>query len=233
MRKRCRAQARHVVLARVGGDLEDDATWPATNGRLDDDDAVDAFLLGANPMARRTPDDDEDGADDAQLRVADGRDVARTTTCGAPATTTPATPRARRTWTATVGRRLGARVARRLSTDGASTYRRPRTVRRAAAARMLGDTAMADSGSDDGSTAATTTPSSDSDASSLRAAGRLLRARHDLGQQAQAQKRGLLAARRIARARADSKGSRGPLARVIRYALPPPPVPAHPDFTSY
>ena len=33
-----------------GGDLEDDASWAGDDrGDSDDDDAVDAFLLGANP----------------------------------------------------------------------------------------------------------------------------------------------------------------------------------------
>ena len=59
-----------------GGDLEDDASWAGDDrGASDDDDAVDAFLLGANPDGAPDPDDDSGGSeDDADSWAGDGRD---------------------------------------------------------------------------------------------------------------------------------------------------------------
>ena len=112
-----------------GGDLADDASWAVDDrGASDDDDAVDAFLLGANPDGAPDPDDDdEDGADDADSWAGDGRDG------GLGRRHVGRLRRRRRRRRERVGprqrlvrRRLGARVARRLSTDetsprGAST----------------------------------------------------------------------------------------------------------------
>ena len=59
-----------------GGDLEDDASWAGDDrGDSDADDAVDAFLLGANPDGAPDPDDDSGGSeDDADSWAGDGRD---------------------------------------------------------------------------------------------------------------------------------------------------------------
>ena len=86
-----------------GGDLEDDASWAGDDrGDSDADDDVDAFLLGANPDGAPDPVVGSGGSeDDADSWAGRPRRGARTTTCGAPATTTTATPRARRTRTAT------------------------------------------------------------------------------------------------------------------------------------
>ena len=58
-----------------GGDLADDASWAGDDrGASDDDDAVDAFLLGANPDGAPDPDDDSGGSeDDADSWAGDGR----------------------------------------------------------------------------------------------------------------------------------------------------------------
>ena len=144
--------------SRVGGDLEDDASWAGDDrGASDDDDAVDAFLLGANPDGAPDPDDvDEDGSDGADSWAGDGRDGGSDDdmwgACDdddgdAASASDPDSDSSDDAW--------AREWARRLSTDetsprGAATDAGAEEAR--LAREMLGDdVVMADSGSDDGS----------------------------------------------------------------------------------
>ena len=228
-----------------GGDLEDDASWAGDDrGASDDDDAVDAFLLGANPDGAPDPDDDEEARTTRTRGPATAATGARTTTCGAPATTTTATPRARRTPTADSSDDAWAREwARRLSTDetsprGASTDAGAEEAR--LAREMLGDdVVMADSGSDDDSDSSDDdSESSDSDASSADAPPAAYREPLvTTWDNKRKRKSGGYSPRGgIVRARADSKEELRRQRRAAKFAAdaarPPPPPPkrtfAHP-----
>ena len=160
-----------------GGDLEDDASWAGDDrGASDDDDAVDAFLLGANPDGAPDPDDDSGGSeDDADSWAGDGRDGGSDDDMWGAcddddgdvgSASDPDSDSSDDAW--------AREWARRLSTDetsprGASTESGAEEAR--LAREMLGDdVVMADSsGDDDSDSSSDASESSDSDASSADA----------------------------------------------------------------
>ena len=229
-----------------GGDLADDASWAGDDrGDSDDDDAVDAFLLGVNPDGAPDPDDDSGGSeDDADSWAGDGRDggsdddmwgVCEDDDGDAASASDPDSDSSDDAW--------AREWARRLSTDetsprGAATDAGAEEAR--LAREMLGDdVVMADSGSDDGSDSSDdASESSDSDASSADAPPAAYREplvttwdkKHKRKSGGYSPRGG------IVRARADSKEELRRQRRAAKFAADaakaPPPIPkrtfAHP-----
>ena len=229
-----------------GGDLADDASWAGDDrGASDDDDAVDAFLLGANPDGAPDPDDDSGGSeDDADSWAGDGRDGGSDDdmwgACDdddgdAASASDPDSDSSDDAW--------AREWARRLSTDetsprGASTESGAEEAR--LAREMLGDdVVMADSGSDDDSDSSDDdSESSDSDASSADAPPAAYREPLvTTWDKKRKRKSGGYSPRGgIVRARADSKEELRRQRRAAKFAADaakaPPPIPkrtfAHP-----
>ena len=228
-----------------GGDLEDDASWAGDDrGASDDDDAVDAFLLGANPDGAPDPDDDSGGSeDDADSWAGDGRDqgsdddmwgVCEDDGGDAASASDPDSDSSDDAW--------AREWARRLSTDetsprGASTESGAEEAR--LAREMLGDdVVMADSSGDDSDSSDDDSESSDSDASSADAPPAAYREPLvTTWDKKRKRKSGGYSPRGgIVRARADSKEELRRQRRAAKFAADaakaPPPIPkrtfAHP-----